>query len=241
MDEGWSRLEITQNYAAGSDQDLKIDLGQQNLTNIFSRSTIVRLRNDPTRLTVEKVVTGDRGDRDKEFRFTLTLTDAAGQPLFGEYGGLMFDEKGVAETTLKDGERIVIEGLEPGTVFTVTETPEDDYDTTVTLNGGTPEVVNALTVTLPQGGTNIVFTNDCTLPAPATPAPATPAPATPAPTQSATAQSTAKPAEPTAAPVQDVVPATGDPAMPAVWAALCAVSALGMMLFIRRRTRRNDH
>lgn len=236
VDEGWSRLEIAQNYAAGSDQDLKIDLGQQNLTNIFSRSTIVRLRNDPTRLTVEKVVTGARGDRDKEFRFTLTLTDGAGQPLFGEYGGLMFDEKGVAETTLKDGERIVIEGLEPGMVFTVTETPEDDYDTTVTLNGGTPEAVNTLTVTLPLGGTNIVFTNDCTLPAPATPAPATPAP-----TQSATAQSTAHPPEPTAAPVQNVVPATGDPAMPAVWAALCAVSALGMMRFIRRRNRRNDH
>lgn len=49
---GWSRLKITQNYAAGTDQDLKIDLGDQDLTNLFARSTIVQVRNQSTRLVL---------------------------------------------------------------------------------------------------------------------------------------------------------------------------------------------
>ena len=228
---GWSRLGITQNYAAGTDQDLKINLGNQDLTNIFSRSTIVRLRDDPNRVTIQKSVTGALGDREKDFSFSLKMTAEDGTPLTGDYGGLFFDAGGRADTTLRDGQSIVIEELDPGTVLTVTETPETAYDTSVALNGGTPEPTNTLTVTLPSGGTTILFINNCTLPVPT-------ASPTPAP-QSVTAVASPSPGntpQPSAAPA--TLPATGDPSAPVLWAAACAASALGAGLAWRRRRRR---
>ena len=228
---GWSRLGITQNYAAGTDQDLKINLGSQDLTNIFSRSTIVRLRDDPNRVTIQKSVTGALGDREKDFSFTLKMTAEDGAPLTGDYGGLYFDAEGRADTTLRDGQSIVIEGLDPGTVLTVTETPETAYDTSVALNGGTPEPTDTLTVTLPAGGTTILFINHCTLPVPT-------ASPTPAP-QSVTAVGSPSPGStPQPSPVPGTLPATGDPSAPALWAAVCAASALGAGLAWRRRRRR---
>ena len=129
----------------------------------------------------------------------------------------------IFDTTLRDGQSIVIEGLDPGTVLTVTETPETAYDTSVTLNGGAPEQSNTLTVTLPAGGTTILFTNHCTL--------------TP-PVQNVTAEGTPAPdSTPRPFPVPGA-PATGDPADPALWAAVCAASALGAGLAWRRRRRR---
>lgn len=180
---GWSRLRITQNYAAGTDQDLKIDLGDQNLSEVFSRSTIVRYRDDPNRLTVTKAVTGAMGDKEQDFAFTITLTQADGTPLSGEYGGLAFDDQGIARTTLRHGQSLTIEGLEAGTVCTVTEEETADYRTTVQLNEEAPQQNDTIRVELPLGGTAVLFTNESTLPTP-TPAP-TPTPTlapTPAPT-----------------------------------------------------------
>lgn len=228
---GWSRLGITQNYAAGTDQDLKINLGSQDLTNIFSRSTIVRLRDDPNRVTIQKSVTGALGDREKDFSFTLKMTAKDGAPLTGDYGGLYFDAEGRADTTLRDGQSIVIEGLDPGTVLTVTETPETAYDTSVALNGGTPEPTDTLTVTLPAGGTTILFINHCTLPVPT-------ASPTPAPQSVTAVGSPSSGSTPQPSPVPGTLPATGDPSAPALWAAVCAASALEAGLAWRRRRRR---
>lgn len=228
---GWSRLGITQNYAAGTDQDLKINLGDQDLTNIFSRSTIVRFRDDPTRLTVEKKVTGAGADREKDFAFTLMLTGEDGMPVTGEHGGLEFDAEGIARTTLRDGQSIVIEGLDPGTVCTVTETPETAYATTVALNGGAQQSANTITVTLPAGGTKILFINRSTLPEP------TP---TPVPDNTQTVTATGERPSATRKPVLGLLPATGDATLPGVWLALCLASAggLGAVLRLRRRRRR---
>ena len=57
---GWSRLRITQETTPpGTDQALKINLGDQNVSNVFARSTIVQVRNQSTRLVLQK--TGHRG------------------------------------------------------------------------------------------------------------------------------------------------------------------------------------
>ena len=70
---GWSRLRITQNYAAGTDQALKINLGDQNVSNVFARSTIVQVRNQSTRLVLQKQVTGALGEVTRPFAFTIAL------------------------------------------------------------------------------------------------------------------------------------------------------------------------
>lgn len=253
---GWSRLKITQNYAAGTDQDLKINLGSQDLSNLFSRSTIVRYRNDPTRLTVTKTVTGFQGETEREFAFTLTLTAPDGTPLTGEYGGLTFDAEGKAETTLRDKERLVFEELEPGTVFTVTEAPAENYRTTVQLNTEPPQETNELTVTLPAGGTTVAFTNASTLQPTPTPSPTaspTPSPtAAPSPSPIATpvpaAQTAATPAPAdeeeeqapgnTLCPAEETLPATGDPARPWLWVVLLGISGAGLLLSEAFRQRR---
>ena len=236
---GWSRLKITQNYAAGTDQDLKIDLGDQDISNLFSRSTIVRYRNDPTRLTVTKTVTGFRGETERDFAFTLTLTAPDGTPLTGEYGGLTFDAEGRAQTTLRDKERLVFEELEPGTVFTVTEAETENYRTTVQLNGGTPQETNELTVTLPAGGTTIAFTNASTLQPTPTPAP-TPT-ATPSPTRTPEpAPAQEEPPRTTPCPADADAPATGDPARPWLWVVVLGISGAGLMLSEAFRQRRRQ-
>src|SRR5699024_10537984 len=96
LDAGWGRLAITQDYAAGSDQDLKTDLGSRDLTNLFARSTIVRVRNQSTRLVLQKEVTGPLAEAGRAFGFTLTLRDGQGAPLSGAYGGLTLDAEGSA-------------------------------------------------------------------------------------------------------------------------------------------------
>lgn len=242
---GWSRLKITQNYAAGTDQDLKIDLGNQDLSEVFSRSTIVRYRDDPNRLTVTKEVTGSMGDRDQDFHFTLTLTGPDGAPLKGEYGGLAFDEQGIARTTLRHGQSLTIEGLEAGTVCTVTEEAAEDYRTTVQLNGMAPQETDTIQVELPLGGTNILFTNQSTLPDPtptpepsATPVPTAALSATPSPTRAP--EPTAVPAdsgeeENTPAPANSSLPRTGDNAWQTCWFITLCAAALAAVLVHRAR------
>lgn len=237
---GWSRLKITQNYAAGTDQDLKINLGNQDISNLFSRSTIVRYRNDPTRLTISKRVTGVMGDKNKDFDFTVTLATADGTPLSGTYGGLEFDAEGKATLTLRHGESQIFEGLDPGTLCTVTETETENYRTTVQLNSEPPQQTNEIQVSLPLGGTAITFTNASTLtptPSPsATPKPtATPA-ASPAPSPSKSTpvpdsispQATAVPVSPR--PEGSTVPATSDLSRLWLWVVLAGAAGAGLIL-----------
>ena len=232
VNSGWSRLRITQNYAAGTHQDLKIDLGNQDLTNIFARSTIVRFRNVATRLVIRKQVTGELGDRQRPFAFTVTLRDSAGDPLTGNYGGVDFDADGVAGIALRDTEETVLYGLPDGTVCTVSEEPAEHYDTTVQVNGGESQAVSNVTVTTAPGLTEIIFTNACTL--------------QPTPGPSASPTPSAKPGPaPTASPVSGdapgitpwppAIPETGDGFRPLGLALLCAGAAATALWLWRRR------
>ena len=79
-------------------------------------------------LTVEKVVKGDGGDPNKDFHFTVTLSDTS---INSTYGDMTF-ENGVAEFTLKHSESKTATGLPVGITYTVTEAEanQDNYETT---------------------------------------------------------------------------------------------------------------
>lgn len=233
---GWSRLKITQNYAAGTDQDLKINLGDQDLTDLFARSTIVQVRNQSTRLVLQKVVTGPYGETTRPFSFLVTLHDADGAPLTGPYGGLVFSDQGTAETALTDGGEVTLGNLPVGAVCTITEAEAPGYETTVQRNGGTPESARSVTVTLPAGLTTVRFTNRSTR-VPPTPSP-TPGPRTVTAVQTQSSAPQSQVAAPTPALPGTTSPPTGDGFLPAFWAGLAAFSAAGMLLLRHRKRRR---
>ncbi len=83
-------------------------------------------------LTVTKKVSGDAGDADGIFHFTVTLKDRQIQGIFGE----MIFTDGEAAFTLRGGETCVASGLPAGTEYTVTEQEANEAGC-VTLEWGT--------------------------------------------------------------------------------------------------------
>ena len=85
-------------------------------------------------LEVSKTTNGNAGETDKEFHFTVTLTNRTS--LSGTYGGMTFTN-GVAQFTLKNGESKTATNLPVGTTYTVVEAEADagGYVTTVTSSG----------------------------------------------------------------------------------------------------------
>ena len=107
------------------------------------------------KLSIQKIVTGEKGDKTKDFNFTITLTKD-GKPLTGTYPytGIAFEEgaaspspsqgsltlaDGQAEISLKHGQRITLSGIPAGTSYTVTEREagQDGYTTKKTGAEGT--------------------------------------------------------------------------------------------------------
>lgn len=83
-------------------------------------------------LTVKKTVVG--GDSQREFGFTVALTDGDGEPVSGAFGegeGAVEFTDGKATFTLKDGGEKTIAGLPVGARYTVTEDAAEGYTTTV--------------------------------------------------------------------------------------------------------------
>ena len=121
-------------------------------------------------LIVTKTVTGNEGDKNKYFTFTVTLkmpeitvdalaapiinaspgTSAAPTPVTETYGDVTFTN-GVATFTLKHNESKTIKDIPAGYTYTVTESGNDGY--TVTKTGDTGTIVGGKTVTA-------AFTND---------------------------------------------------------------------------------
>ena len=94
-------------------------------------------------LTISKVVTGNAGDKNKEFTFTVTLTDTNGDPLDGEYSYTGSKEgtiKSGGEIKLKDGESVTISGLPIGTKYTVDEAEANKDGYTTTSKGESGEI-----------------------------------------------------------------------------------------------------
>ena len=78
-------------------------------------------------LTVTKTVEGSAGETDREWHFTVTLSD---KTISGIYGDMEFTD-GVAQVTLKHGESKTARDLPAGVAYTVTEKEanQDGYET----------------------------------------------------------------------------------------------------------------
>ena len=105
-------------------------------------------------LTVSKTVSGSGADKSKAFTFTVTLSDKA---INGTYGDMTF-KNGVANFTLKHGERKNATGLPAGVEYTVTESNNSGYSVTMKVDD---EVKEEATGTVPANDTSeVLFNND---------------------------------------------------------------------------------
>lgn len=106
-------------------------------------------------LTVKKTVVG--GDSQREFGFTVALTDGDGEPVSGIFGkgehAVTFTD-GKTTFTLKDGGEKAIDGLPVGARYTVTEDAAEGYTTTVNGTDGS-KAEGAVT----EDGATVAFTN----------------------------------------------------------------------------------
>lgn len=106
-------------------------------------------------LTVKKTVVG--GDSQREFGFTVALTDGDGEPVSGTFGegedAVTFTD-GKATFTLKHGGEKTITGLPVGASYTVTEDAAEGYTTTVNGADGS-KAEGAVT----EDGATVAFTN----------------------------------------------------------------------------------
>lgn len=103
-----------------------------------------------TGLTLKKIVTGNQGDRNKYFTFTVALENApkgsvysVTLPTTAAYSpadptSITVDDNDTATATfhLKHNQSLVINGLTSGVQYTITETDGTGYTTTYKVNGG---------------------------------------------------------------------------------------------------------
>lgn len=106
-------------------------------------------------LTVKKTVVG--GDSQREFGFTVALTDGDGEPVSGTFGkgehAVTF-AGGKATFTLRDGGEKTVAGLPVGAHYTVTEDAAEGYTTAVNGTDGS-KAEGAVT----EDGATVAFTN----------------------------------------------------------------------------------
>lgn len=139
VDAGWSSVKITQTAFDKTEEPLKQELGSQDLSNLFSRSTIVRVQNSPIGLTIKKTVVDPayqsltEGDKNQQFTIRIELSSGDSTPLKSQYKyrdaqgqeQVMSFSNGVGEITLKNGESINLYDLPENTTYTVTENDEN--------------------------------------------------------------------------------------------------------------------
>lgn len=121
-------------------------------------------------LTVSKMVAGNMGDRTKDFSFTLNITadgklsenttiTAVKTAQDGYTSNVTVTVGSDSTFTLKHGETLAVPGLPEGTVYTVTETKDDDYTTTVDSTGTFYADNNKVSNTMSSTGNTEAFTN----------------------------------------------------------------------------------
>ena len=138
-DTGWSALLVEQCMFHTRDRGTPhTDLTGKNLTDLtalFTGDVTVKVKNDPIvgNLTVQKTVAGNAGDKDREWNFTVTLSDKG---ISGTYDGMSFKD-GVATFTLKHNQTMTAMGLPAGISYTVTETEANKEGYVTTPGNGT--------------------------------------------------------------------------------------------------------
>ena len=102
--------------------------------NATSKAEFINTKNEYGSLTVSKDVNGNKGDTNKDFHFTVTLSDTS---INGTYGDMTFKD-GVATFTLKDNESLTATSLPTGITYKVIEQEanQDGYVTTSTNDKG---------------------------------------------------------------------------------------------------------
>lgn len=138
-DTGWSALLVEQCMRHTRDSGTPhTDLTGANLTDLtalFTGDVTVKVKNDPIvgNLAVQKTVAGNAGDTDREWNFTVTLSDKG---ISGIYGDMSFTG-GEATFTLKHNQTMTAKDLPAGTFYTVSEDTADGYVTTSVDEKGT--------------------------------------------------------------------------------------------------------
>lgn len=166
-DKDWSNLMIEQCKVHSEELQQQgksyQDLTGKDLTNLFSRSVVVRVTNQvqPCNLTISNVVVNPVGnDRNQPFTVTVTLAKGDGAQLEGSYAyvgktlqGTEFEgvsapengqltlAEGQADVTLTYGQVITIQDIPYGTQFTVTATSEN-YTASYTVTAGDTSPLN---------------------------------------------------------------------------------------------------
>lgn len=167
---GWSKLLIRQCYQhdSGTGSSLKTDLGEQDITDLFSGTVTVRVANDRAEgLTIAKTVTGNTAPAGESYQIEIVVHN--GKPISGSYDtvsgagesdSITFKE-GKATASLQAGEKLTIFGLPTGAGYTVTEaqSQEQAYTTTVSVNHGQAQQGYEATGTLTDDGQTVRFIN----------------------------------------------------------------------------------
>lgn len=120
----------------------------------------------PVDLEIQKIVTGNTGDRQEDFTFTVTLTDNEGKPLAESYtytgpGGA---DSGTIQSgdsiTLKHGQSITIKGLPAGAKYVILENGAENYETTITVGKNALKVIGrTATGVLDDDKTTVTYVN----------------------------------------------------------------------------------
>lgn len=169
-DVGWSKLLIRQCYRhdSGTGSSLKTDLGEQDITDLFSGTVTVRVANDRAEgLTIAKTVTGNTAPAGESYQIEICVENDE-KPISdsydtvsgaGESDSLTFTG-GKATASLQAGESLTIFGLPNGASYTVTETQTQGqaYTTTVSVDGEARPGHKA-TGTLTDDGQTVRFIN----------------------------------------------------------------------------------
>ena len=125
-------------------------------------------------LTLKKEVTGNQGDKNKEFTFTVNITNAVPGTVYAvdltnakDAGNteLTVGTEGTVTATYKlsNGENVVIKGLTENTKYTITETDYSDVGYTTTYKVGTGKATEGKVYTAENMGkddTSVTFINN---------------------------------------------------------------------------------
>lgn len=199
-------------------------------------------------LTVSKTVTGNQGDTNKAFNFTVTLSDTS---IKGTYGDMTFTD-GIATFTLKHGESKTAIDLPPGVRYEVTETEANQDGYTTTASGEKGNIAEGVTQ-------KAIFTNTKNIRPTDPVTPITPddptAPTNPTnpdnpdnPTNPDNPEIPTEPTEPgthtdpdTPSVVTDEAVKTGDEANAVLWLMLMGISLIGVICAGRVSKKQGKH
>lgn len=151
VDTGIPRLQVSQckNDHKPDNGGTKQDLDGEDLTNLFTGTTIVQIADDPVgSLIVSKTVAGEGASEMQEFTFNIALTAPKDGSLPDDLTYSVYTKdnttpdpkdqlitNGKFTVELKHDQYVVVEGLEIGTGYTVEEVEADHYTPSVTQDG----------------------------------------------------------------------------------------------------------